>query len=344
MNLHISLSASALAAAVTLTAAGCGGDGSSSQGGGTKIRVASVLAGQAGYVTALIERQEIDKRHGIDLEVMDLGFEESANALRQGRADLAMMSPNTMLRLSAEQDFDSVVIGPFNWSGNAWVVQDDSPYQSLSDLRGERIGNFPRTTGAFFFSAVLADADGLDIEEDFEPVEADVSPLVALLEKGEVQAANLFEPHVSKLLALGDYRVVLDFDKEFEQVLGARPLKTAYAATPEWVDGNPEAVDAVQQTFADAIDTIASGKDEEFFDDNAEELFGLTEDAQLEPAYERNRTTLIGADDWSRKDIDVQNDILQEGVGLGLIPDPPDGWRDDLWLDCYFDCPPRGQG
>ena len=303
------------------------------------VRIASILSGQAGYLTALVEHLQLGDEHGLALEVSDLGFVEAANALRQDRADVALMSTSSIVALRAEQDFESTVVGPSNWSGNAWVVRADSPYQEFSDLQGERIGNFPRTTGAFFFSAVLANAQDLSIEDDFESVEADVSALVALLENGEVEAVNLFEPHVSRLLTIGDYRVLVDFDESFQEIVGARPLKAAYAATPQWIDEHPEALDAVQAVFAEAIRTIKAGEDEEFFRENAADLFGLTTPEQVDAGFERNRLAYVSPDEWSQEDVEIQNEILQEGIELGLLPEPAEGWQEGMWLDCYYDCP-----
>lgn len=305
----------------------------------TVVRIASILSGQAGYMTALIEHLELGAEHGLELEVSDLGFVESANALRQDRADVAMMAPSTMLRLLAEDGFESAIVGPTNWSGNAWVVRADAPYENFADLQGERIGNFPRTTGAYFFSSVLANSMDLDIEEDFESVEADVSALVALLENGEVEAVNLFEPHVSRMLVTGDYEALVDFDEQFTELLGARPLKAGYATKPQWIEDRPETVAALQAVFAEAIRTIKAGEDEQFFRENADELFGLTTPEQVDAGFERNRLSYAEPDEWSQDNIEIQNEILLEGVDLGLLPEPPQGWQDVVWMDCYYDCP-----
>jgi|GEM_PF-1145663 len=321
------------------TEAESAGTGAATSGEVTPVRIASILSGQAGYLTALIQHLELGAKHGLDLEVNDLGFVESANALRQERADVAMMAPSTIVRLLAEQEFESVVIGPTNWSGNAWVVRADAPFESFADLQGERIGNFPRTTGAYFFSSVLANAMDLNIEEDFESVEADVSALVALLENGELAAVNLFQPHIARLVVTGDYRVLTDFDDAFLDVMGARPLKAGYAATPEWIEANPDAVAAFQQVLAEAIRTIKAGEDEEFFRENAAELFGLTTPEQVDAGFEVNRLNYVAPDEWSQENVEVQSKILQEGIDLGLLPEASQGWQDLVWLDCYYDCP-----
>ena len=45
-----------------------------------------------------------------------------------------------------------------------------------------------QVTGAFFFSAVILREKGLDIEKDFQSIPAETGALIALLERGEVEA------------------------------------------------------------------------------------------------------------------------------------------------------------
>ena len=56
---------------------------------------------------------------------------------------------------------------------------------------------------------------------------AETGALIALLERGEVEAINMFEPHTTRLTLSGRYRVLLDFDIELENIFGAPPLKSS---------------------------------------------------------------------------------------------------------------------
>ena len=64
--------------------------------------------------------------------------------------------------------------------------------------------------------------------------------LMALLERGEVEAINLMEPHVTRMLLSGKYRVLIDFDSELLRIFGAQPLKTGVAVLKETADKQPE--------------------------------------------------------------------------------------------------------
>ena len=123
----------------------------------------------------------------------------------------------------------------------------DSPYKSFADLKGKKIGNFARVTGAYFFSAVIAKENKLDIEKDFQNVPAETGALIALLERGEVEAINMFEPHTTRLVISGKYRVLLDFDIELEHIFGAPPLKSTSACLKKPSKSNPAVVKADSQ-------------------------------------------------------------------------------------------------
>src|SRR6266705_2266977 len=66
----------------------------------------------------------------------------------------------------------------------------------------------------------------INIEKDFQNVPAETGALIALLERGEVEAINMFEPHTTRLVMSGKYRVLTDFDIELGQIFGAPPLKS----------------------------------------------------------------------------------------------------------------------
>jgi ABC-type nitrate/sulfonate/bicarbonate transport system substrate-binding protein len=153
------------------------------------VNIATSAAGQSGYLAALIENKKLDLKYGIKLNNMMMDFTEAANAVKLGRTVASSMQPSTAVNL-VKSGTEIRLITPQIWSGNSWVVRKDAPYKSFADLRGKKIGNFARVTGAYFFSAVIAKEQKLDIEKDFKNVPAETGALIALLERGEVEAIN----------------------------------------------------------------------------------------------------------------------------------------------------------
>jgi NitT/TauT family transport system substrate-binding protein len=291
------------------------------------VNIATNASGQSGYIAALIEAKGLDVRHGIKITNMMMDFTEAANAVKLGRTLASSMQPSTAVNL-VKSGADIRLIAPQIWSGNSWVVKKDSPYKSFGDLKGKKIGNFARVTGAYFFSAVIAKERKLDIEKDFQSIPAETGALIALLERGEVEAINMFEPHTTRLVMSGRYRVLLDFDIELEQIFGAPPLKSAVGMLKETVDKQPQLVRAIRSAYADAVHMIKAGQDEDFFKTKSKELFNLSTPEEIAAGIKQNKANY--ADKWGEAFFQSQNKILQSGISLGLLPNIGD--LNNLWV------------
>lgn len=282
------------------------------------IAIATAASGQSGYIAALIEAKGISAKYGLKIENLMMDFTEAANALRLGKAAASAMQPSTAVNL-LKSGTDIRLVAPQIWSGNSWVVRKDAPYKSFADLKGKKIGNFSRVTGAYFFSAVIAKEKKLDIEKDFQNVPADSAALlITLLERGEVEAINMFEPHTTRLVLSGKYRVLLDFDIELEQLFGAPPLKSSVGVLKETVDKQPALVKAIRAAYLDAVRMIKSGQDKDFFQSRAKEFFNLSTPEEISAGLEVNRQNF--AERWDDAFFQSQNQILQTGISLGLLP------------------------
>lgn len=281
------------------------------------VNIATAAAGQSGYIAALIDAKGIAAKHGLKINNLMMDFTEAANAVKLGRATASAMQPSTAVNL-LKSGTDIRLITPQIWSGNSWLVKKDSPYKFLGDLKGKKIGNFARVTGAYFFSAVIAKEKKLDIEKDFQSIPAETGALIALLERGEVEAINMFEPHTTRLVLSEKYRVLLDFDIELEKLFGAPPLKSSVGMLKETVEKQPGLVTAIRGAYIDAIKMIKGGQDKDFFEAKAKEFFNLSTPEQIAAGIKQNRQNF--ADLWGESFFQSQNKILQSGISLGLLP------------------------
>jgi ABC-type nitrate/sulfonate/bicarbonate transport system substrate-binding protein len=291
------------------------------------INLATSASGQSGYLAALIENRGLDVKYGIKITNMMMDFTEAANAVKLGRAVASSMQPSTAVNL-IKSGTDIRLITPQIWSGNSWVVKKDSPYKSFGDLKGKKIGNFARVTGAYFFSAVIAKEHKLDLEKDFQSIPAETGALIALLERGDVEAINMFEPHVTRMVLSGRYRVLVDFDIALEEIFGAPPLKSTVGMLKETVEKQPALVKALRGAYGDAVQMIKKGQDEEFFKAKAKEFFNLSNPEEVTAGIKVNKENF--ADKWGDNFFQSQNKILQSGISLGLLPNIGD--LNNLWI------------
>jgi ABC-type nitrate/sulfonate/bicarbonate transport system substrate-binding protein len=293
------------------------------------VTAATSATGRDGYLALLIEARGISRKHGLKINNLFMDFTEAGNALRLGRATVSMMQPSTAVNLRKSGTDVKLLVAKL-WSGNVFLVRKDAPYKNLEDLKGKKVGNFSRVTGAYFLSAIIAKEHGLDIEKDFQTVPAETGALIALLERGEAEAINMFDPHTTRLLLTGRYRVLLDFDTELNKIFGTPPLKSSVAVLKETVDKQPDVVKALRATYLDGIKVIKSGEDKEFYESKAREFFGLKTPEEIALSMKANRENFADPDTWGEAFFRAQNKILQKGIALGLLPNV--GNLDDLWL------------
>lgn len=291
------------------------------------VSIATAAGGQSGYIAALVSNKGLDIKNGLKITNLMMDFTEAANAVKLGRATASAMQPSTAVNL-LKSGTDIRLITPQIWSGNSWLVKKDSPYKSFADLKGKKIGNFARVTGAYFFSAVIAKERKFDLEKDFQVIPAETGALIALLDRGEVEAINMFEPHTTRMVMSGRYRVLVDFDVELEQIFGAPPLKSTVGMLKETVEKQPHIVKAIRGAYGDAIKLIKSGQDEDFFKAKAKEFFNLSTPEEITAGMKVNKENF--ADKWGDDFFQTQNKILQSGIGLGLLPNVGD--LNALWI------------
>lgn len=110
----------------------------------------------------------------VELEVAD-SYGDALQRFRRGEYDVVELSPLSYARLNTARDVDCVAqsISDGSETGSGYiVVRDDSPVQSIADLKGKRLGLVDpmSTSGGLFPRKVFRD-QGLDVRRDFASVE-----------------------------------------------------------------------------------------------------------------------------------------------------------------------------
>jgi ABC-type nitrate/sulfonate/bicarbonate transport system substrate-binding protein len=115
-------------------------------------------------------------------------------------------------------------------------VRKDSPLKKLSDLKGKKFGVWSRGAGATKALEVLAmDGFKLDLNRDVQTIEIAGPALMALLDKGEVDAMfNLSSLSIAAASQPDKYRLLFSPDEYWKEKTGA-PL--VWSAPTDCVEG-----------------------------------------------------------------------------------------------------------
>ncbi|PWC45841.1 aliphatic sulfonate ABC transporter substrate-binding protein [Azospirillum sp. TSO22-1] len=152
-----------------------------------------------------------------------------------------------LLGRAAGIDLKVLGVASSGWTNNAGVVPAGSPIAAVKDLKGKKIATFKGTTAHHLLFLALAEA-GLK-PDDIQLVNIPITEMGTALLNGNVDAAFLWDPLLSKLEAEGAVRVLRD-GKGLKNVLSLIVVGEAFAAANQ-----PQAV-ALLKAYARGADFI----------------------------------------------------------------------------------------
>ena len=265
-----------------------------------------------------IKAEGIDKKHGIDLSLRKYATtDEPQQALATGTIGISNFTLLNWAKLKNEGR-DLELVTPLIVERTKLIVKADSPYRSLADLRGKKIGSLPAGTGLYQNWRIVSEGLGLDFEEDFEHVPGPPPAVVGFLDSGQVDAAVLFEPFVARLVSSGRYRQVMDAGEEWEKQHGSTMHNLFVAATPGWLAGHRDAAAGLKAMFREGL-ALASGKPDFF--GQYQELLQI-DDTAMDLAA-RNMATEVAPNE---PDATIERDsrlVLEKAVELGFLTSAP---------------------
>ncbi len=113
--------------------------------------------------------REVDP--GINLELRGTrGSRENIPLLAAGKLDLALVEGTIVQETLEKSAPEFLVIAAMYSSPGMFVVRADSPYRTISDLKGQRVIFGASGSGLTTLGRLVVDGAGLDMEKDFDAV------------------------------------------------------------------------------------------------------------------------------------------------------------------------------
>jgi ABC-type nitrate/sulfonate/bicarbonate transport system substrate-binding protein len=268
-----------------------------------RVDVSVAAVGATGLLVRLVKDLGLDRKHGVELNIVPLAVADAERAVVQGRVPVGIFNPFSAVRAVAE-GHPLKLFAPFLLNHNYLLVRSEAPYRRLEDLRGKPVGSLSKISGTYNTFTAICYARGLgDPERYFQLRFGEAVPLIALMERGDLEAIAVFEAHVSRLLATGRYRVLLEFNEEFRRMTASDNLFIALAARPAWLHANATAARQIRAALADAVAAFRqnpAGVLERY----GREIFGLTGQEEIQLAARRLR--FVYTSRWDRAFLDRQ--------------------------------------
>lgn len=275
---------------------------------------------------------QLDRKHGFIAKPRWAPVPEVERLVAMGTIQVGLATSEAAVRANL-RGIRLRLIQPYMTPHNAVLVRKDSPYKSLTDLKGKSFAVPPEVTSAYNQFDYMMKKQGVDIEKFFQLKKLGGAAIVAVLERGEVEAGYSWEAFVSRLLATGKYRVLVLPRDEMNKLLNTKVKMLGWVGALEpWVDQNKALIPKVRAAWQDAIKGVQ--EDEAHFRKYAKQFFGMEKAEELKLGWPRTRQFLLPPDfSWPDKEnLEVEKRYLREATEMGIFEKQASGIIDTLFV------------
>lgn len=247
----------AIAAFALTLALGAGGASAQQIGDGGRIRMMASPYGSQSFIPFVIQKYQLDKKYGFELERISFADAKAANAaLQSGSAEFAIQDWNG-LALMRNAGVDVIGVAPFITYVTTIVVPAASKIAGISDLKDKKFGIFSRTsTDWIFVDAAASKKYGLQLSKQAELQEGAPTLLRGALEQGRIDATLMFSSISPEMLAGGKFKQIFTI-RDVTEELGL-PLAPylILTTTERYAKAKPQNVRAFVAAYQEVYDIL----------------------------------------------------------------------------------------
>jgi ABC-type nitrate/sulfonate/bicarbonate transport system substrate-binding protein len=214
---------------------------SAAQSGERTFKIAYLTLGWAGIEA--IDVLGLLKERGWNIEWTRVGpISGVVNAFSSGQADIIDMSAVIAAQMY-EQGVSLRIFGTAVGSLGNLVVRKSAGISSVPDLKGRKLGAIAEATATQDINASVRTVYDFDLIEDTEFVQATAPPdLANLIQRGDVEAAILWEPITTQMVQSGAATVLATQQELWEEASGSQETQVhvVYMAQPQLVSEHPQ--------------------------------------------------------------------------------------------------------
>jgi NitT/TauT family transport system substrate-binding protein len=276
---------------------------------------AVVIQGTQMFPIQVMQDKGIDKKHGFDLEVTPVAGPSALYPAMQDKdfqIGFGVWASNARLR---DGGVPITNIYSLNQITNEVLVPVNSKIQSISDLRGKKVGVYggPGGGSTTWFRMVTQKLYGFDLLKDTEVIFGSPGILAGQLASGQLDAALLVEPANIELIEKGQARSIGDIGAELAEETGITPLFVTVTANEDWAAANPETASNLVAAMRESVQYIQDNPD--VWEDLGPKV-GITSDDGINLLREKAGSAFLL--EWNETLIDEQMkfaDMVTETLG-----------------------------
>jgi NitT/TauT family transport system substrate-binding protein len=224
----------------------------------TPVRLTSVKFGSVSWLIETIRAERIDKKHGLNLQVVEVANNPAAPiALLSGSADVIVSDWTWALRQRARGD--DLKFAPYSSALGSVMVPKGSKIKTIADLKGKRLG--VAGTGIdkswILLRAYSRKVVGEDIADFAEPIFGAAPLVTAEFQSGRLDAVLNFWTYAARMQASGATHLLSMSDVVKGLGVSPTPALVGFIWSEKEVADNAIPVDVLLSAVADANAVLA---------------------------------------------------------------------------------------
>lgn len=281
------------------------------------------------FPVQIMQEKGLDKKYNFDIKLTVYPTVQGFYAAAQARTfQVGVMGWASVAAFSYHgADWVNVYSGIY--TTDMILVRPDSPLKTFEDLKGKKVGLFggPNSQTAINFRIIGLTRYGFDPAQEMKIVYGAPALTAGLLQKGEVDAAVLLEPFVTKLLIPGKVKILAGIDDLYREKTGDHLMQLSIAVLGDFARRHPQDLRRFLKVYEEITRQVltdpALGKKmaREFL--GAEFADKLT-DSQIRGFVERTATYM---NQWDAGYVKRLKDLAKKGIelaGAEFLPAVPD--------------------
>ena len=226
-----------------------------------KVRLGDLAQSLNEIASRVIIDQGIDRKYGIAAEYRAYPTLDGLfTAIRGKDVDIGFAGWTAIAQFRSK-GFPVTMVFPVGRGVTVDViVPAASPIKSIAELKGKKVGTFAGAAGTatVLFRVVASKFHGFDPGKTGDLQFAGPGLLPALLDKGEIDAAVMFDPLAAKLIGSGKYRSIGNLADAYKAGTGDDFLWIGYSTNDDFMRSQPEALKNFTRAWLEAVDYVKS--------------------------------------------------------------------------------------
>ena len=272
------------------------------EGKPTRVKVA-VIEGNQLFPVQIMQTKGIADKYRLQIELIRTAGPQALYTILQTGDFHVAFGGWLSIALMRGQGFKLTNVYSMQAYTNDVMVMTDSPLKNMAELKGKRLGLFggPTAATSWLFRVVAVKFFGFDPMKESKVHYGAPALLIAMLERGELDAILILDPQISQLLETGKFRSIANIGDIWRAKTGQNPMLVAVTMNEPWAKANTAVAERFVAGFKEALTYLKTTP--EAWPEIAKAM-GIKTEGGAKLLYQRTAPAFITR--WDKKFIEEQ--------------------------------------